>query len=640
MQTQTTMRSILSCLFMAVAAQLCGQAVPIHCDNKPFLIYDDSNRISRLHYIEVDPVTNTATLIPFPNTSGLSVNAIGFRLQDKTVYGLQSNRLIRMDGTGAMEVLSTVSEHSIAGDVSPDGKYLVFTTLTDLKFVNLESGFFEETKIPFTFVNPAPNIILLDIAFNPTTGILYGFEPGRKRLVTIDPHTGLVDNARYPVVDISTGLPAMFFDAYGNLWGLSNGMVSQVSTITGQIMAQFPITFNSAGRVDGCSCPGSFNFQKSAWPDTVSHCGVFDFIFSLSNRTGQTQQNVALEDWMPEGISIEKIVKNPFGGQISSGPGSDHLLATNLSIPEGVDSLIIRVRCNSLPSGIYKNQALLKNIIINAAQTSDLLSDNPATHAILDSTAFVVRDLAETLPSVDLFLCYGSEIELDAAVPGGMLYTWNSGQTTPNIQVSTAGDYAVIIETKCEEARQSFHVLDASLSLDLGEDIRIQSGDTLNINPEWNGIGPLSINIWATNGPTTSISCTKCLSTNVFPVDNSVYSLQISNEHGCTASDEIALEVERSIYAPNVFSPSKPAPNNVFFIQSKNPVNILYLMIFSRWGELVFEKSDIFTNDLEAGWNGTVNQQRLSPGVFVWMAEVAHANGFTEKLSGDVTLID
>ncbi|MEI6412459.1 MAG: hypothetical protein WCR52_23915, partial [Bacteroidota bacterium] len=404
-------------LFISFTA-LYGQTIPVPCNNTPFLISSDTTGTSTLYTIKIDSATGAAYSVPFPNTSGRKINGIGYRLQDKSIYGCTgAGKLVRIDGTGKGEILAQLTISALAGDVSPDGKYLVLASLNELVLIDLESGFYEETKIPYTYRNYKVTLASLDVAFNPSTGILYGFDAGKKKMVIIDPKTGAVDFDRYPTVDIKAGFAALYFDSYGNLWGSALPDLYRLNTFTGQIESKIPVLIHAdGGRLDGCSCPGAFNFQKTAWPDTISHCSALDYIFSISNRTGETQTGIDLEDWIPDGVLIEKVVKNPFGGQLTSGPGTNHLLLNDLSIPEGIDSVIIRVKFDYLPTGEYKNQAVIKNVKINSAQPTNLVSDNPVTHFIFDSTSFFVKDLVKTLKPIDLYLCNDTTFVVDATV--------------------------------------------------------------------------------------------------------------------------------------------------------------------------------------------------------------------------------
>jgi gliding motility-associated-like protein len=619
-----------------------AQRPPVDCKKAPMFVLNDSTGASYLHTLKIDNVGGTANLEPLPNACGNYVNGIGYRLEDRMVYGCEGGNLIQIDGTGAAKTLAKLSVGFIAGDVTPDGRYLVAWTINGLFLIDLASGNYEETKIDFKLPPGMQTFITTDIAFNPVSGILYGFDAGLQALVTIDIVTGKVTPEPFVHTDISTGLPALFFDAYGNLWGIGSNYeekhLYQLSTFTGEVLSKIPIYYNTGGkRSDGCSCPGTFNFQKTAFPNYVSHCGSLDFIFTLSNRTGATQLGISIEDQIPAGGMIEKIVKNPYGGQILSGLGTDYLFIENMTVPQGVDSLIIRVKLDNLSSGTYKNQAQLKNVILQTAMET-LISDDPRTHTLLDSTAFYVENLPKTLKSKRLYVCPGASIELDATVLGAIAYRWENDASTPSIIVGRPGVYLVDIQTVCETAVDTFFVLDAGFQVEIGPDTTLQIGDTLVFHPILSGTGKYFEQHWTSN-PNDVHQCAHCAYQAVYPSFKTEYSVLFSNEYGCTATDSRVLDVLRDIYVPNVFSPNGDGANEYFLIQSKNSLQIITWQIFDRWGSLVFERNHVETNDIASAWNPQVQEKELPVGVYTWIAEIGYPDGRTENLKGDVTVV-
>lgn len=63
---------------------------------------------------------------------------------------------------------------------------------------------------------------------------------------------------------------------------------------------------------------------------------------------------------------------------------------------------------------------------------------------------------------------------------------------------------------------------------------------------------------------------------------------------------------------PNVFTPNGDGINDVFFITSSGLTDF-NLFIVNRWGELVFE-----TNDPNQAWDGTINGNKCSDGVYFY----------------------
>ena len=60
------------------------------------------------------------------------------------------------------------------------------------------------------------------------------------------------------------------------------------------------------------------------------------------------------------------------------------------------------------------------------------------------------------------------------------------------------------------------------------------------------------------------------------------------------------------------------------------------LLIFDRWGGLIFQ-----TADIDAYWDGTFNGQEVQVGVYVYMVKIKFTDGAGEQdeiLSGDVAI--
>lgn len=624
-----------SCLF--------AQRPPVDCKKAPMFVVNDSTGASYLHTLIIDNLGGMATLAPLPNSCGNYVNGIGYRLQDRMVYGCQGSDLIQIDGTGTAITLAKLSRDFVAGDVTPDGHYLVAWAINQLLIIDLVSGNYEETYIDFKLPPGMQTFVTTDIAFNPVSGILYGFDAALQRLATIDISTGKVTVEPFVMTDIFTGLPALFFDAFGNLWGIGTyyeeKYLYQLSTFTGAVLSKIPIDYITGGnRSDGCSCPGAFNFQKTAFPDHVSHCGSLDFVFTLSNRTGATQTGIGIEDWIPDGGTIEKIVKNPFGGQILSGIGTDYLLIENMAVPEGVDSLVIRLKLDDVPTGIYKNQATLKNVTIQSTQPENLISDDPRTHALFDSTAFFVDDLQNTLSADARVLCPGDATLLDGTMFGAKNYRWETGAQTPTLLATQSGTYLLEIQTECETGVDTFIVLDGGIQVSLRPDTLIQIGDTIVLQPDITGAGKFFDQLWTSN-PEDAHQCKHCAYQAVYPYQKTLYNVLVTNEFGCTATDELIIDVERDLYVPNVFTPDGDGNNDLFLIYAKNQLQVVFFQIFDRWGSLVFERNQIQTNDESNAWNPQGQEKEFPIGVYTWIAEVLYPDGRREPLKGNVTLV-
>ena len=54
---------------------------------------------------------------------------------------------------------------------------------------------------------------------------------------------------------------------------------------------------------------------------------------------------------------------------------------------------------------------------------------------------------------------------------------------------------------------------------------------------------------------------------------------------------------------------------------------------------LVFERHNVFTNDISEGWDGSLNGKQVLPGVYAFIAEVEVLPGQVTIIRGDVTVV-
>jgi len=144
--------------------------------------------------------------------------------------------------------------------------------------------------------------------------------------------------------------------------------------------------------------------------------------------------------------------------------------------------------------------------------------------------------------------------------------------------------------------------------------------------------------------PLDSLECLNvdCDRVRVDPVDLTIYTVTVVNEAGCVAVDTVLVRVikDRPVYAPNAFSPNSDGVNDFFTLYGGPGMQrIQKLQVYSRWGSLVFEANDILPNDPKLGWDGRFMNQEVDPGVFVFRAEVLFADGVSELISGDITVL-
>ncbi|HFA48780.1 MAG TPA: gliding motility-associated C-terminal domain-containing protein, partial [Bacteroidetes bacterium] len=209
----------------------------------------------------------------------------------------------------------------------------------------------------------------------------------------------------------------------------------------------------------------------------------------------------------------------------------------------------------------------------------------------------------------------------------------------------SAGNYslAVIDAAGCENDTVFSIVPLGELTVDLTANIvgrnHILEGESIQLQALSSiPTGELDSIVWS---HPDLLSCDDCLDPMAAPLEETTFMVTLYR-NGCEATDELVIYVEYQspVYVPTAFSPNEDGVNDVFQLYPGPRVTrIKSFMVFDRWGELVSSHEDFAPNDPKAVWDGTMNGQEMTSGVFVWMAEIEVVDGTTKLLKGEVVLM-
>lgn len=241
----------------------------------------------------------------------------------------------------------------------------------------------------------------------------------------------------------------------------------------------------------------------------------------------------------------------------------------------------------------------------------------------------------------DTTLCNGESLVLHPINDGGFklldtldTYLWSTGSTDSSITVSSPGTYWVEYTINNRFKSRDYIVVEyASPPQSLG------LPDTLNICEGQSSVLSASTidkahYLWS-NGDTTSATVA---------ARTGYYSLSVSNR--CyTVKDSTWVSIipcDRPFWIPNTFSPNGDGVNE--FFRFENVPEPITLLVFNRWGQLVY-KSEDYQND----WNGTdLNGNALPEGVYTYKILYKYfgvpnpppnAPGATKEVVGSVRII-
>lgn len=138
--------------------------------------------------------------------------------------------------------------------------------------------------------------------------------------------------------------------------------------------------------------------------------------------------------------------------------------------------------------------------------------------------------------------------------------------------------------------------------------------------------------------PKTGLEQPNSSETEVTINNPSFYKVRLKDKY-CDKSDSIFIDIfefncaEPFVFIPNAFSPNGDKENDALFVRSVVLKEFL-LRIFNRWGELVFESTQ-----LHIGWDGTFKGKDLPPDVYDYYLEATCIDDQKYFKKGNITLI-
>lgn len=219
-------------------------------------------------------------------------------------------------------------------------------------------------------------------------------------------------------------------------------------------------------------------------------------------------------------------------------------------------------------------------------------------------------------------------------------YNWNIDYSSSTVKDLCEGHYYLTLtdDNGCEYI-ENFYIynIDYIPFLEVGADQYIVfQGEEVNLfanAPQgssfvWNPSESLNNNIISNPVATPEIT--------------TLYQVRITDSIGCTNIDTLRIHVKEVIcgdpfiFTPNAFTPNGDGVNDYFMVNFPPAlVTELYMAVFNRWGEVVFETNNI--ND--KGWDGTYKGVKVGTDVFVYMLRVRCLDGQIYEEKGNVTLL-
>ncbi|MBT5933509.1 MAG: T9SS type B sorting domain-containing protein, partial [Flavobacteriales bacterium] len=446
--------------------------------------------------------------------------------------------------------------------------------------------------------------------------------------------------------------------ANGNYFSQSNGLGNNYSSGAYFSTSQTLYVYAESGTTPNCFDENSFTItinNSATGNDSQSACGSYTWI---DGNTYTASNNIATynitggaangcDSLVTLNLTINNVINSTdfqsacesytwidgntytasnntatytiFGGAAS---GCDSIVTLNLIVNNNSSSTDIQIACDSY------------TWIDGITYTSD---NNTATYTLssaagcdsLVSLDLTINALTGLDAGTDIYECEGNEVSLLAS--GANTYSWNNGISNGSVITINEG---ITIYT----------VIGQDLNGCSSEDDIIITGwanpsiSSLPINPFCIGENSGSIEIEIDSGsPPFSISWnngdTTTLIQNLY---TDTYDVTVIDNNGCLSSSSVSLnepyepcyeEPEVNIFIPNSFSPDENEHNQTWFVVAEGiSVQNFTLMIFNRWGEIIWK-----SHDIRVGWDGTYNNKNVPDGTYTYKLEYQEQGGDQKK---------
>jgi gliding motility-associated-like protein len=225
-----------------------------------------------------------------------------------------------------------------------------------------------------------------------------------------------------------------------------------------------------------------------------------------------------------------------------------------------------------------------------------------------------------SLPS-SIDLCPGASAILDAGNTA-TTYLWSNGEQSQSIDVSSGGTY-VITAANMQCSVNDTTIVNAIPPVSWSSEATLCNVEKYTLE---SGIQASSY-LWSTGATTPSIEV----------IESGTYWV-VANTSGCILSDTITLDGglgDGILWFPNSFTPNANGLNDKFTGKGAD-ITYFHLMIFNRWGEVIYE-----SERQDEGWDGFYKGRLAQQDVYVWKVKYKTkcSGDFMNSKIGHVTLV-
>ncbi|RQO30764.1 hypothetical protein DBR32_08535 [Taibaiella sp. KBW10] len=274
------------------------------------------------------------------------------------------------------------------------------------------------------------------------------------------------------------------------------------------------------------------------------------------------------------------------------------------------------------------------NYLYTAQQTETyVLSVKPPLGCFISDTVQVVVNPGDFLKmyQTDTGICPRSPVQLKA--DGAQSYHWSPSLNLSNPNIAnpiatptTTTQYQLIgtSDKGCTDTQLVTITVHPDAVITLPDSINVYPGEVYFMEPGGNCV-------YFQWFPDAGLSSATASNPKVNPEVNTRYFVTARTENGCSVSDSVDVLVKQTVIdMPNAFTPN----NSSFKASLRGIAKLNSFQIFNRWGEKVFE-----TTDINKGWDGSFNGKPQAMGSYVYIIDAVTTEGKPFKKTGTITLV-